>query len=39
VDREEIVHLLRAPAGKWIVFSVYLRDEDPTSDLGRPERV
>ena len=39
VDREEIVHLLRAPAGKWIVFSVYLRDEDPTPDLGRPERV
>jgi hypothetical protein len=39
VDREELVHLLRAPGGKWIVFSVYLRDEDPTPDLGRPERV
>jgi hypothetical protein len=39
VDREEMVHLLRAPRGKWIVFSVYLRDEDPTPELGRPERV
>jgi hypothetical protein len=39
VDREEVVHLLRAPRGTWIVFSVYLRDEDPTPELGRPERV
>jgi len=39
VDREETVHLLRAPGGKWIVFSVYLREEDPLPDLGRPQRV
>jgi hypothetical protein len=39
VDREETVRLLRAPGGKWIVFSVFLRDEDPVPDLGRPERV
>jgi len=39
VDREEMVHLLRAPRGTWIVFSVFLRDEDPTPTLGRPERV
>ena len=39
VDREETVRLLRAPGGKWIVFSVYLRDEDPWPNLGRPQRV
>jgi len=39
VDREEMVHILRAPRGRWIVFSVYLRDEDPTPTLGKPERV
>jgi hypothetical protein len=39
VDREETIHLLRAPGGKWIVFSVYLREEDPLPDLGRPRRV
>ena len=39
VDREMMVHLLRAPGGKWIVFSVYLRDEDPLPDLGQPQRV
>jgi len=39
VDREEVVHLLRAPGGRWIVFSVYLRDEDPLPDLGRTQRV
>jgi hypothetical protein len=39
VDREETIHLLRAPGGKWIVFSVYLRDEDPLPDLGRSQRV
>lgn len=39
VDREETIHLLRVPGGKWIVFSVYLRDEDPLPDLGRPRRV
>ena len=39
IDRQQTVHLLRAPRGKWIIFSVFLRDEDPTPDLGRPERV
>jgi hypothetical protein len=39
VDREETIHLLRVPGGKWIVFSVYLREEDPLPDLGRPQRV
>lgn len=33
VDREVLVRLLRAPRGKWIVFSVYLRDEDPSPAL------
>jgi hypothetical protein len=39
VDREMAVHLLRAPGGTWIVFSVFLREEDPLPDLGQPRRV
>src|SRR4051812_12410787 len=39
VDREETVHLLRAPGGRWIVFSVFLVEEDPLPDMGRPQRV
>jgi len=32
VDREELVRLLRAPGGKWIVFSVYVREDDPAPE-------
>lgn len=39
VDREQILRLVRAPGGKWIVFMVYLRDEDPLPELGVPRRV
>ena len=34
VDREEILRLLRVPAGKWIAFSLYTTEDDP-----RPDRV
>jgi len=33
VDKEEIIRLLRAPGGKWIVFSVYLTDQDPRPEM------
>ena len=33
VDREEILRLVRAPAGKWIVFSVYLVPDDPRPEM------
>ncbi len=33
IDREMRVRLLRAPGGKWIVFSVYVREEDPAPAL------
>jgi hypothetical protein len=33
VDREEIIRLLRAPGGAWIVFSVFLREEDPAPEM------
>jgi len=33
IDREMLVRLLRAPGGKWIVFSVYVREEDPAPPL------
>ena len=29
VSRETIVRLLRAPGGRWIVFSVYTKEDDP----------
>jgi hypothetical protein len=32
VDREQIVRLLRVPGGKWIVFSVYVREADPAPE-------
>ncbi|HKW50363.1 MAG TPA: hypothetical protein VJQ53_01380 [Candidatus Eisenbacteria bacterium] len=32
VDREMILRLLRAPAGKWIVFSLYTAEDDPRPD-------
>jgi hypothetical protein len=34
VDREEIVRLLRAPGGKWIVFSVFVREDDPAPEMN-----
>jgi len=33
-DREEILRILRVPAGKWIVYSLYTKEDDP-----RPDRV
>jgi hypothetical protein len=32
VDREEILRLLRAPAGRWIAFSMFLTTDDPDPD-------
>ncbi len=32
-DRETIVRLLRAPGGKWIVFSVYSKEDDPAPEM------
>jgi hypothetical protein len=32
VDREMILRLLRAPAGKWIAFSLYTLEDDPRPD-------
>ena len=34
VDREELVRMLRAPGGKWIVFSVYVREDDPAPEMN-----
>jgi hypothetical protein len=34
IDKELLLRLIRAPAGKWIAFSFYSKEEDP-----RPERV
>ena len=31
-DREEILRMLRAPSGKWIVFSLYTKEDDPLPD-------
>jgi hypothetical protein len=33
VDREEILRLLRAPGGTWVVFSVFLLEEDPAPEM------
>jgi len=33
-DREEILRILRVPTGKWIVYSLYTKEDDP-----RPDRV
>jgi hypothetical protein len=33
VDREEILRLLRAPGGRWIVFSVFVREDDPAPEM------
>ena len=33
VDREQLVRILRAPGGTWIVFSVYPTDEDPKPEM------
>jgi hypothetical protein len=32
IDREEILRMLRAPGGRWIVFSMYLTEDDPFPD-------
>ena len=32
VDREMILRLLKAPAGKWIAFSLYTAEDDPQPD-------
>ena len=32
VDREMILRLLKAPAGKWIAFSLYAAEDDPQPD-------
>ena len=31
-DREEILRILRVPAGKWIVYSLYTKEDDPHPD-------
>lgn len=31
-DREEVLRLLRVPAGKWIVYSLYTKEDDPLPD-------
>jgi len=31
-DREEILRILRVPAGKWIVYSLYTKEDDPLPD-------
>ncbi|HEY2923509.1 MAG TPA: hypothetical protein VGJ98_00925 [Candidatus Eisenbacteria bacterium] len=33
IDREQIVRLLRAPGGKWVVFSVYTVADDPQPEM------
>ncbi len=33
VDRDVIVRMLRAPAGKWIAFSAYAREDDPAPEM------
>ncbi len=33
VDREELIRLLRAPGGKWIIFSKYLESDDPRPEM------
>ena len=33
VDKEEIVRLLRVPGGRWVVFSVYLAEDDPRPEM------
>jgi len=33
VDKEEILRLLRAPGGRWIVFSLYLVTDDPAPEM------
>jgi len=34
IDRQHVIRLLAAPGGRWIVFSVHLREDDP-----RPEPI
>jgi hypothetical protein len=34
VDREEVIRLLRAPRGTWIVFSVFVREDDPAPEMN-----
>jgi len=33
VDREQLVRMLRAPGGKWIVFSVFPIEDDPKPEM------
>jgi len=33
VDREEIIRLLRVPGGRWVVFSVYIAEDDPRPEM------
>ncbi|HEY3155936.1 MAG TPA: hypothetical protein VGK76_04815 [Candidatus Eisenbacteria bacterium] len=33
VDKEEILRMLRVPAGKWIVFSMFLVSDDPAPEM------
>lgn len=33
VDREELLRLLRAPTGTWVVFSVFPTDQDPGPEM------
>ncbi len=33
VDREQLLRLLRAPGGRWIVFSVYPVEQDPEPEM------
>lgn len=33
VDREVIVRMLRAPGGKWIAFSAYILEDDPSPEM------
>jgi hypothetical protein len=32
VDREHVVRVLAAPGGRWIVFSAFLRQDDPPTE-------
>jgi hypothetical protein len=32
VDREHVVRVLAAPGGRWIVFSTFLRQDDPPAE-------
>ncbi len=32
VDREHVVRVLAAPGGRWVVFSSFLRQDDPSAE-------